>query len=315
MKVAFPPLPRRPGLDPGPRVCSYGIGIEAPGQARSGTGMGIGATLTRWLPALLLVLALPAMAQERSPSNCIALSQNDLGPEVVQLAALPVPPPADTLRIWYLDHASFLLQTAGGMIAVTDYTGHTGKADTVPDVVTMNNYHDTHWTAFPDPRIGHVLEGWPKGGLPARHELDLGQMLVRNVTTDTRGPFGEGAQKDGNSIFIFEAAGLCIGHLGHLHQNLSPAQIASIGRLDVVMVPVDGTYTMNRAAMAGIVRQLHARIIIPMHWFSPEMLGQFVGLLQQDFAVDLRDGPELLVSADSLPERPTVVVLTPRWLD
>jgi hypothetical protein len=55
-------------------------------------------------------------------------------------------------------------------------------------------------------------------GIPAEHRLDLGDMLVRNVTTDTRGPFGEGAQRDGNSIFIFEAAGLCIGHLGHLHQ-------------------------------------------------------------------------------------------------
>ena len=268
-----------------------------------------------WFLTLLLTLALPAMAQERTPSNCIALSQNDQGPERLQRAALPVPPAADTVRIWYLDHASFLLQTATGMTAVTDYTGFTGGADLVPDLVTMNNYHDTHWTAFPDPRIGHVLPGWPNGGVPAHHEIDLDQMLVRNVTSDTRGPFGEGAQKDGNSIFIFEAAGLCIGHLGHLHQQLSPAQVASIGRLDVVMVPVDGTYTMDRAAMAGIVRQLHARIVIPMHWFSTDMLAQFVGLLRQDFAVDLRDGPELLVSVDSLPEQPTVVVLTPRWVD
>lgn len=53
------------------------------------------------------------------------------------------------------------------------------------------------------------------------------------MTTDTRGPFGEGARKDGNSIFIFEA-GAGNGHLGHLHQIPSDEQYAAIGRLDVV---------------------------------------------------------------------------------
>ena len=82
--------------------------------------------------------------------------------------------------------------TSGGVMAVTDYTGWIGNPDVVPDVVTMNNAHSTHWTANPDPRIPHVLAGWPDANGPAQYELDLGAMLVRNVTTDTRGPFGEG---------------------------------------------------------------------------------------------------------------------------
>ena len=64
--------------------------------------------------------------------------------------------------------------------------GYLGTQDLVPDVVTMNNAHHTHWTATPDPRIPHVLAGWPEGRGPAEHRLDLGAMLVRNVTTDTR---------------------------------------------------------------------------------------------------------------------------------
>jgi L-ascorbate metabolism protein UlaG (beta-lactamase superfamily) len=44
--------------------------------------------------------------------------------------------------------------------------------------------------------------------------------------------------KDGNSIFIFEVAGLCIGHLGHLHHKLDENHFAAIGRLDIVMVPI-----------------------------------------------------------------------------
>ncbi len=115
----------------------------------------------------------------------------------------------------------------------------------VPTVVTMNNSHHTHWTPDPDPRIEHVLDGWPADGKPADHRLDLGSMLVRNVNTDTRGPFGEGALANGNSNFIFEVAGLCIAHLGHLHQIPSAEQYAAIGRVDILMVPVDGGYTLR----------------------------------------------------------------------
>jgi hypothetical protein len=110
-------------------------------------------------------------------------------------------------------------------------------------------------------------------------------MLVRNVTTDIRGPFGEGAKKDGNSIFIFEVAGLCIGHLGHLHQIPTLEQYAAIGRLDVVMVPVDGGYTMRLEDMAGVVRHFRSSVVIPMHWFSAASLRRFLDEMAPDFAV------------------------------
>ena len=158
----------------------------------------------------------PAAAQERIPSNCFALAQAPV--ERVWRASIGSALETGHVRIHYLDHASFAIETEDGTLAVTDYTGYIGNPDVVPDVVTMNNAHSTHWTSNPDPRIPHVLKGWPEEGQPAFHELDLGSMLVRNVTTDTRGPFGEGARADGNSIFVFEAGGLCIGHLGHLHQ-------------------------------------------------------------------------------------------------
>lgn len=259
--------------------------------------------------AALVCLATPAVA--RIPSNCIALA--DAGPERVMTAAFGDPLAEDTVRIRFLDHATFLIE-AGDVVAATDYTGWLGNPDVVPDVVTMNNAHSSHWTDNPDPRIPHVLKGWPQGGVPAYADLDLGDMLVRNVTTDTRGPFGEGARKDGNSIFIFEAAGLCIGHLGHLHQIPSPAQYAAIGRLDVVMVPVDGGYTMNLAAMMGVVKQLRARVVIPMHWFSGASRDAFLAGMADEFDVVRQDGPEVEVSLKSLPDRPTILVLQPAWL-
>jgi L-ascorbate metabolism protein UlaG (beta-lactamase superfamily) len=176
----------------------------------------------------------------------------------------------------------------------------------------MNNAHSTHWTSDPDPRIPHVLPGWPGAdGLPAFHELELGEMLVRNVTTDTRGPFGEGARAHGNSVFVFEAGGLCIGHLGHLHQIPNDEQYAAIGRLDVVMVPVDGGYTLSVADMVGVVRRLRSSVVIPMHWFSGASLQTFLTEMEGEFAVVETGLPELDLSLQDLPGQPTIMVLDP----
>jgi L-ascorbate metabolism protein UlaG (beta-lactamase superfamily) len=260
----------------------------------------------------LTLFASPALAQERIPSHCIALASAE--PQVVPVALQDGLKP-DSVLIRYVDHASFAIVTPDGTVAVTDYTGYLGTQDLVPDVVTMNNAHSTHWTASPDPRIPHVLQGWGEGLEPADHRLDLGAMLVRNVTTDTRGPFGEGARRDGNSIFIFEAAGLCIGHLGHLHQIPSDEQYAAIGRLDVVMVPVDGGYTMRLQDMAGVVRRFRSSVVIPMHWFSEESLQAFLTEMATEFTVVETGGAQIAMSLDDLPSEPTVLVLEPAFID
>ncbi len=253
----------------------------------------------------------PALAQDRIPSHCIALAQGTPGVEVVQQVSFGAPLQADRVRLTYVDHATFLLETAGGLVAATDYTGYLGAHEVVPDVVTMNNAHSTHWTSRPDPRIPHVLRGWGDGVGPADVNLDLGEMLVRNVTTDLRGAFGGGARSDGNSIFVFEVAGLCIGHLGHLHQIPSAAQYAMIGRLDVVMVPVDGGYTMSTSAMADVVKRLRSSIVVPMHWFSGASLEVFLTDMAGAFDVVRPETSSLEISLNDLPSRPTIMVLQP----
>ncbi|MGO8205094.1 MBL fold metallo-hydrolase, partial [Rhizobium ruizarguesonis] len=78
-------------------------------------------------------------------------------------------------------------------------------------------------------------------GEKANINLVVGDAYIRNVTTDILFSYGlGGAHENGNSIFIFEIAGLCIGHLGHLHYELTDAHYTEIGLLDIVMVPVDG---------------------------------------------------------------------------
>ncbi|MEM9787662.1 MAG: MBL fold metallo-hydrolase [Pseudomonadota bacterium] len=254
-------------------------------------------------------------AQERTPSHCHALASDTPGVSFVQKANWQTPPPPENVGIHYITHSSFLIQSARGLNMITDYTGFVGGTDMVPDVVTMNHAHSSHWTSNPDPRIPHVLPGWGEVfGSGIDHNVDLGEVLVRNVSTDIRSPFGGGVELDGNSIFVFEMAGLCIGHLGHLHHEPNDEQYAAIGRLDVVMAAVDGGTTVDLPTMMRIVSRLRSSIVIPMHWFSEFSLSTFLTAMEGEFQVVRVPGASLQVSMDRLPSRPTIMVLNPEWL-
>ncbi|MBC7154012.1 MAG: MBL fold metallo-hydrolase [Rhodobacteraceae bacterium] len=261
-------------------------------------------------PLLFACYAGSAAAQDRIPSHCVALAQGVPGAQVMHKAAFGQPVARDTVRISFVTHATFTLETPGGLTLATDYTGAMPRGAPPPDVVTMNNAHSSHWTALPDPQIPHVLHGWGLNGRPAEHHLDLGEVLVRNVTTDVRDGY-TGVRKDGNSIFIFEVAGLCIGHLGHLHHEPDALQYGLIGRLDVVMVPVDGGYTMDLASMRRVVARLRSSVVLPMHWFSGASLTRFLDEMGGEFAIDQRAESDITLSLHTLPPRPTIIVLQP----
>ncbi|WP_308918272.1 MBL fold metallo-hydrolase [Jannaschia sp. LMIT008] len=268
----------------------------------------------RPLAVLIAAFVLPAAAaaQERRASHCIAVAQAP-GVEYVHRASYGAPLPDDfTVRLSYVDHSMFMLETPGGLRAVTDYNGFAG-AIAPPDVVTMNRGHISHWTPDPDEGIAHVLPGWSDDpGEPVDHHLDLGEMLVRSVSTDLRP--GRGGERNGNSIFVFEVGGLCIGHLGHLHHEPSPEQFAALGRLDVVMAPVDGGLTLPHETLVRTLGRLRSSVVIPMHWFGEGNLQGFLDRMSDDFLIDRRGDASLEVSLRSLPSEPTVIVLRPSFL-
>src|SRR5690606_38496497 len=113
-----------------------------------------------------------------------------------------------------------------------------------------------------------VLRGWNPDGGAARHDMSLEDVRVRNIPTNIRSYSG-GTDTWGNSIFVFETGNLCIGHLGHLHHTLTTQQLAQIGQLDVVLVPVDGSFTLDVEGMMEVLKALRAPLMIPMHYFSP----------------------------------------------
>lgn len=254
------------------------------------------------LLAIAILATLPPSAAEAQtkPSECMAIADGSNG--LLHFAALT----ENEVRLTYAGHSTFILESAGGVKIATDYAGYAGGV--TPDVVTMNHAHASHYTDRPDPAIKHVLRGWGEAGKPAQYDLEVGDVRIRNVTTDIR--FGNGGrEKDGNSIFIFEMAGLCIGHLGHLHHELSPGHIGAIGRLDVVMVPVDGGLTMPTENMMHVLKQLRSRVVLPMHARFAGSLERFEAAASPAFKIERLPDDEIIVSAAKLPKQPTVYVM------
>lgn len=223
--------------------------------------------------------------------------------------------PRDRVRLHFIEQSTFVIGTRNVM-AVADFAGFISHdPDILPTVITMNSVHLTHKTDHPDPRIPHILRGWPVEGVPARHRLELPEMVIRNVTTDSLGTYDDlPPVKDGNSIFVFEAAGLCIGHFSHLQTPLTPAQQQAIGHLDVAIVPVDNGWALEPLEMAAIARDLGAKIVIPSHWFSDTTLEVFLSDLAPEWEeVDI-DQPSIDLSRDTLPAVPMVMILRPGFL-
>jgi L-ascorbate metabolism protein UlaG (beta-lactamase superfamily) len=263
------------------------------------------APLLAIIAVLALALAAPAQSGPPRQSACTAMAGD------LPLAVLAGFQPAGggkgdgTVKITYAGHSTYVIETPAGVRIATDFNGLYG-ADPLPRVVTMNKAHNSHYTDFPDPRIEYVLRGWNPNGGPAKYALTVDDVFIRNVTTDIR--HGLEMERDGNSIFIFEVAGLCIGHLGHLHHRLEDRHYAAIGRLDVVMVPIDGGLTQSLENMREITDRLRSSIVLPMHRQGTP-IGEFTAMLGQHFAVEFRGSRSLDVSTASLPRRPTVIVL------
>jgi L-ascorbate metabolism protein UlaG (beta-lactamase superfamily) len=263
------------------------------------------------LCAAALVAAHRGEAQTAPPAAKPEMKENCPGmvadlPRVLP-AALRLALNADQVRLSYVGHSTFLIETPQQVRIATDYNDFVHPRVT-PDIVTMNHAHTTHYTDHPEAGIKYVLRGWAPNEQPARHDVQYKDVRVRNVPTNIRDWRG-GTERHGNSIFIFEVANLCIAHLGHLHHTLTQQQLDEIGRVDVVMVPVDGNMTLDLEGMMEVLQALKAPLMIPMHYFSSFTLDRFLQQARKNWEVEMSAVPSVLLSKTTLPTAPKVLVL------
>jgi len=169
------------------------------------------------------------------------------------------------MQIEWKGHSCFLLHSDDGKTVLTDpFDDQVGLPlpNVVVDVVTVSHQHGDHnaTSMLPGTPIvvadtgWHVVAGIKIRGIAAYHDAE------------------QGAKRGNNTIFVITLDEINICHLGDLGHLLTPQQVADIGKVDVLLVPVGGYYTIDAKQATEIVQQLNPAVIVPMHYKLDERL-------------------------------------------
>jgi L-ascorbate metabolism protein UlaG (beta-lactamase superfamily) len=180
--------------------------------------------------------------------------------------------PAGKVTIRWHGQSFFDIQTSKGTRIVIDpHAIEVYRRQTVPaDLILISHFHSDHTqiAVVPNHAQAKVLYGLKMVGKKAVwNPIDE---TFRDVHVRTVGVYhdnAEGMERGKNTIFIIEADGLRIVHLGDLGHLLSEQDIKKVGSVDVLMIPIGGVYTINGEEAKKVVEQLRPKqYILPMHY-------------------------------------------------
>ncbi len=189
-----------------------------------------------------------------------------------------------------------------------DFTGLKLPKELTADVVLVSHEHKDH--------SNDKAATSPAGVFPMSFtrpgEYEVAGVVVTGI--DSFHDNSQGSERGKNTIFHLMMDGLNIVHLGDLGQaELTEDQLAKIGAVDILLVPVGSVYTIDAKTAANIVAQLEPRVIIPMHYKIDGLkfeLEGVEGFLKEMGAEGVEALPKLSITKDKLPEEPQVIVLT-----
>jgi L-ascorbate metabolism protein UlaG (beta-lactamase superfamily) len=189
-----------------------------------------------------------------------------------------------------------------------EFTGLKLPKDLTADVVLVSHDHGDHSNAKAAITPGGVFPmEFKRPG-----EYEVAGIVITAIESSHDN--SDGAERGKNIIFHIMLDGLNIVHLGDLGQSeLTEDQVAQIGQVDILLIPVGSVYTIDGKVAANIVSQLEPKITIPMHYKIEGLkfeLEDASGFLKEMGAEGVEPQPKLSVTKDKLPEEPTVVLLS-----
>ncbi len=212
----------------------------------------------------------------------------------------------EAMTLTYLGHATFVLENEDGKVLIDPYNpqfGTYGRIDMEADVVTISHEHDDHNYAAGGGAEAVVLRGLTSGGDWNEVEYHLGETRIYNVGGTLH---GRGLGR--NSIFVFDTPSLRLVHLGDLGHLLTDDQINFIGNVDVLMIPVDGYYTIPRQEIVELITLISPSVVIPIHYLTVDNEDSNLATLDDFLSMEIpysvkKKGSTLSLSAMQLPGR------------
>ena len=163
------------------------------------------------------------------------------------------------MKIKWLGHASFLITSEAGVKIITDpYTTTPnltyGEIRESANIVTVSHEHSDHNNVA-------AVRGNPE---VVRKTAKAKGIDFKGVSTFHDS--AEGRQRGKNTIFCFEVDGMRVCHIGDLGHPLSDKQVAELGKVDILLIPVGGGPTISPSIATEVCNKLTPKVIIPMHF-------------------------------------------------
>lgn len=76
----------------------------------------------------------------------------------------------------------------------------------------------------------------------------------------------KGKKRGENTIHIISAEGMRLAHMGDIGCELTPNQLVALQKVDVLLIPIGGFYTIDAVQAKTMADAIGARITIPMHY-------------------------------------------------
>jgi len=206
------------------------------------------------------------------------------------------------MKIIWLGHASFLIEAGPARIITDPFDEATGYRipNVSADLVTISHGHHDHNT------VDWVMGKPQVVSSPGRTKFGNIDILGIPSFHDQR----QGQLRGDNTIFVIKAEELVICHLGDLGHLLNPNQLEAIGKVDVLLAPVGGTYTITAGEAVKLVAAMKPRVTVPMHFKTPPCAINLTPV--EDFTQHydrVAKLPYLNVSGREIDSLPEVVVL------
>jgi len=216
---------------------------------------------------------------------------------------------AKEMEITFLGHSAFKLRGKNASL-VTDPSDPKVTGLKFPkvsaDIVTISHtQHGDHKSFELVDDVKKVISG------PGEYEIAGVSIIgIPSFHDDKKGKLrGE------NTIYVIEADGLRIAHLGDLGHMLSDHDLKACGDVDILMIPVGGEYTIGASVATQVVQAIVPSITLPMHYqmkgLNKEVFSKLTGLdsFLNEVGLIVEKSPKLSVKKENLGEEQKVVVL------
>ena len=165
------------------------------------------------------------------------------------------------MKIQWLGHSSFLIETNGIKILTDPFDNSIGYTTIFPnvDIVLVSHEHFDHNAVGNVPSYKQVIKG--------NVEKEFEGIKIKGIAGyhDNR----KGLLRGKITMFKIQSENISLLHLSDLGALLTDEQLKEIGKIDIVMVPVGGKYTIEPEEAWEVIKQLNPKIVIPMHYKTP----------------------------------------------